>query len=268
MKDVFGRNIKELQSKKLFLLDQDGTLYNGGSLFGETPLFLEEIKKHGGRYIFITNNSSKSVSDYVKKMISMGIKTDECEFFTSSQATAIYLNETYPGKKVYCVGTASLQAELKAAGIKLVNHHEAEIALIGYDTELNYQKLHDICELLTLKDVPFIATNPDWVCPIDFGYVPDCGSFCFMITKATGKEPFYIGKPRPAMIDIITKKLGIAKEDTVVIGDRLYTDILSAFNAHVTSVCVLTGEAKLSDITDGLIKPDYTLKSIGDIFKK
>lgn len=268
MKDVFGKNIKELQSKKLYLLDQDGTLYNGGSLFGETPAFLAEIKKRDARYVFITNNSSKSVADYVKRMTSMGITAEERDFFTSSQATAIYLNETYPGKKVYCVGTTSLLSELKDAGIPLVSPHEAEIALIGYDTELNYQKLHDICELLTLKDVPFIATNPDWVCPIDFGYVPDCGSFCFMITKATGKEPFYIGKPRPAMIDIIMKKLGIAKEDTVVIGDRLYTDVLSAINAHVTSVCVLSGEAKLSDVTNGLIKPDYTLNSIGDIFKK
>lgn len=198
----------------------------------------------------------------------MGITTDESEFFTSSQATAIYLNDHYPGKKVYCVGTLSLRNELKAAGIKLVNHHLADIALIGYDTELNYHKLHNICELLTLRNVPFIATNPDWVCPTNFGYVPDCGSFCFMITKATGKEPYYIGKPRPEMIEIIMKKFGVSKQDTVVIGDRLYTDILSGINAQVSTVCVLSGEAKIEDITKGDIKPDYTLKSIGEIFKK
>lgn len=268
MKDFFGKDTTVLSSKKLFLLDQDGTIYNDGSLFADTPEFLDRIKSNGGKYIFITNNSSKSVADYVKKLLKMGIKSDENDFFTSSQATAIYLNANYPGSNVFCIGTASLKAELQKAGIMLAkNHMKANVALIGYDTELNYQKIHDICELLTKKDVPYIATNPDWVCPINFGYVPDCGSFCFMIEKATGKMPFFIGKPRKEMIEIIINKLGYSKNDAVVVGDRLYTDIASAANAQVTSVCVLTGEATLKDIAESDVKPDFTFSRIGDIFK-
>ncbi len=267
MLDRFGKKLN-LSGKKLFLLDQDGTIYNDGSLFDVTPDFLRQIKALGGTYIFITNNSSKSVDDYVKKLLDMGISCTRDDFFTSSQATALYLHAHYPGKKVFCVGTKSLLSELKKEGILLTDHRSAEVALMGYDTELTYTKLMDLCELLTKKDVPYIATNPDWVCPVDFGFAPDCGSFAFMIEKATGKTPFFIGKPRPAMIDIVMSKRGYRKEETVVVGDRLYTDIQSAINAGVTSICVLSGEATLKDILEGNIKPDYTLDSIGDIFKK
>ncbi len=267
MLDRFGKKLN-LSGKKLFLLDQDGTIYNDGSLFDVTPDFLRQIKALGGTYIFITNNSSKSVDDYVKKLLDMGISCTRDDFFTSSQATALYLHAHYPGKKVFCVGTKSLLSELKKEGILLTDHRSAEVALMGYDTELTYTKLMDLCELLTKKDVPYIATNPDWVCPVDFGFAPDCGSFAFMIEKATGKTPFFIGKPRPAMIDIVMSKRGYQKEETVVVGDRLYTDIQSAINAGVTSICVLSGEATLKDIMEGNIKPDYTLDSIGDIFKK
>lgn len=267
MLDRFGKKLN-LAGKKLFLLDQDGTIYNGGSLFDATPGFLSKIKALGGTYIFVTNNSSKSVDDYVKKLSSMGIVCDRKDFFTSSQATALYLNAHYPGKKVFCVGTQSFMEELIREGIALCDSDSAEVALMGYDTELTYLKLIQLCELLTKKDVPYIATNPDWVCPVDFGYVPDCGSFAFMVEKATGKTPFFIGKPRPAMIEIVMQKLGFKKEETVVIGDRLYTDIQSAINAGVTSVCVLSGESTLEDVVHGAIKPDYTVDSIQDLFNK
>lgn len=266
MIDRFGKKL-HITDKKLFLLDQDGTIYNDGSLFDATPGFLKHIQTLGGRYIFITNNSSKSVDDYVRKLSAMGIACTREDFFTSAQATALYLQAHYPGKKVFCVGTKSLQEELKSASIELSDSDHAEVALMGYDTELTYQKLMDLSRLLTQKDVPYIATNPDWVCPVDFGYAPDCGSFAFMIEKATGKMPYFIGKPRPAMIELVMEKYGYQKADTVVIGDRLYTDIQSAINAGVTSICVLSGEAKLDDIVSGNIKPDYTLDSIGDIFK-
>lgn len=267
MLDRFSKKLN-LSGKRLFLLDQDGTIYNDGSLFDETPAFLKHIKDLGGTYVFITNNSSKSVDDYVRKLSNMGVRCTRDDFFTSSQATALYLHAHYPGKKVFCVGTKSLLEELQREGILLSDHHSAEVALMGYDTELTYQKLMDLSELLTKKDVPYIATNPDWVCPVEFGFAPDCGSFAFMIEKATGKTPYFIGKPRPAMIEIVMEKLGYKKDETVVIGDRLYTDIQSAINAGVTSICVLSGEATLKDIVDGPIKPDYTLDSIGDIFKK
>ena len=113
--------------------------------------------------------------------------------------------------------------------------------------------------------MPYYATNPDWVCPVDFGFVPDCGSMCFGIEKATRKMPEFIGKPQPTMINIVCNKFGVAKEDTVVVGDRIYTDIASGVNAGVDTVMVLSGEATLNDYEKSEIKPTFVLNSVKDM---
>jgi ribonucleotide monophosphatase NagD (HAD superfamily) len=121
--------------------------------------------------------------------------------------------------------------------------------------------------MLTKLNVPYYATNPDWVCPVDFGYIPDCGSMCFGIEKATGKKPIYIGKPEPAMIFSVMEKFGYEKTDTVVFGDRIYTDIASGYNAGVDTVLVLSGEATMKDYDESEIKPTYVLKHIKEMLK-
>ena len=115
------------------------------------------------------------------------------------------------------------------------------------------------------KDIPFIATNPDMRCPVSFGFIPDCGAICNMLGAATDKKPIYIGKPEPTMVNIVMDKYGFSAEETVVIGDRLYTDIATGLNAGVTTVCVLTGEATKEDIQKGKIKPTLTFESVKDI---
>ena len=224
--DKFKKNADALRHKKLFLLDMDGTIYNENSIFEGTLDFLSQIEKNGGRYIFITNNSSKSVKDYVEKVNRMGITADASHFYTSSQATAFYLQENYPGQTVFCMGTRSLVAELEQNGIRVVTKPEdsASVVLIGFDTENTSEKVRDTCIMLG-REVAYLATNPDLVCPVSFGYIPDCGSMSIMLKNATGKTPFFIGKPEPIMIDCVLKKLGISKEDTVIVGDRIYTDI-------------------------------------------
>ncbi len=266
-KDKYGRNAELLASKKLFLLDMDGTIYEGMRLFDETLPFLAAIKNNGARYIFITNNSSKSVDDYVKKLGKMGIGAVKEEFFTSSQATALYIKKNYPGKTVFVMGTRSLIAELNSYGINTTEEvtDKAGVILIGYDTELTYQKLINISYMLEKYDLPYIATNPDRACPCEFGFVPDCYGMAEMLFLATGKRPVYIGKPETAMIDFVMDKFNCSKNDTVVVGDRLYTDIAAGLNANVTAVCVLSGEAKIEDIENGEIKPDIVLDSVGDI---
>lgn len=263
--DIFNRSLDIIKTKKLFLLDQDGTLYNGSALFPQTKDFLNYIKGLGARYIFITNNSSQSVASYMQRMNAFGIKTSANDFFTSTEATIIFLKKHYPKAKVFAVGTTSFLEALKKEGIQLVSSVEADCALLAYDRELTYQKLIDLCELLSTKDIPYLATNPDWVCPIDFGYVPDCGSFAFMIEKATGKKPYFIGKPQPDMIEIIANKYQIQKKDVVVIGDRLYTDIQSAINAKVDSILVLSGEASLDDLKESSSQPTWVVNSIGEL---
>lgn len=267
-KDFFGAEASALADKKLFLFDMDGTIYEEDRLFDGTLQLLDSIRRRGGRYVFITNNSSRSVTDYIEKVNRMGIQAGEDNFFTSSQATALYLKKNHPGAKVYCQGTRSLVRELTEAGIHVCEEDadDIQVCLVGFDTEMTHAKLRTTCQVL-LKDIPFIATNPDLVCPVSFGYVPDCGSMCISLENATGKTPLYIGKPQPTMVDIVREKFGYTREETLVIGDRLYTDIASGLNAGVTALCVLSGEATVEDIQTGDIKPTYTFESVKTLWE-
>lgn len=267
--DFFGKNASELKNKKLFLFDMDGTIYEENNVFDGTHQLLDYIVESGGKYVFITNNSSKSVNDYITKVNGLGIKADKDDFFTSAQATVRYLKKKYEKPYVYCQGTKSLLAELSNEGIKVTSDVAAGVdaVVVGFDTELTSEKLRKTCQILSENELPFIATNPDLRCPVSFGFIPDCGSICKMIAAATDKEPTYIGKPEPVMVDFVREKFGFSKEETVVIGDRLYTDIATGLNADVTAICVLTGEATSSDIENGEIKPDYTFESVKNIWK-
>ena len=269
MKDYFGLNADALKSKRLFLFDMDGTIYNENTLFDGTLQILDYIKKSGGKYVFITNNSSKSVDKYVEKLGSMGIFTTTEDFFTSVGATALLLNEKHPGAKVYCQGTKALIEELVANGIRITEEIEDDIdvVLVGFDTELTSEKLRKTCFLLG-RDVAYYGTNPDVRCPVSFGYVPDCASICEMLYNCTGKRPHYIGKPEPTMVDFVCKKLGIAKKDAVIIGDRLYTDIATGVNAGVDSICVLSGEATLDDIENGTVKPTFIFENVKVLYEE
>ena len=222
-----------IQNMKLYLFDMDGTLYLGSRLYDFTVELLQEIRRTGGKYLFITNNSSKSVADYVKKLAGFGIQATREDFMTSSQATAYYLHKYHEGQRLYVCGTESLKEELRGEGFTVTsNIDEVDCIVMGFDTELTFQKLHDVSYmLLTRPELPYIATNPDLVCPTEFGSVPDCGSVCGMIFNAPGKRPVVIGKPSALMPELAMDKLGIAKEQTCVVGDRIYTDVKSGLNA-------------------------------------
>ena len=246
---IIKGDIKKIAEIRLFLFDMDGTIYLGDNLFPFTKEMLSVIRRQGKTYLFMTNNSSKSVSAYVKKLERLGIKASESDFITSSQATALYLNANLRGKQLYVAGTESFKKELREAGVCVREDYSDDIegVVMGYDTELTYKKLDDASRLLTEKDIPFIAANPDLVCPTEYGYVPDCGSGCGMIFNATGKKPYYIGKPRPEMPLLAIEKTkktypSVCKENTLVIGDRMYTDIACGINAGVRTMLVLSGE--------------------------
>jgi len=268
MLDYTGKSANKLKEKTLYLLDMDGTIYNENEIFGGTLEFLEEIERRGGQYVFITNNSSKSVEDYVQKVRAMGIKAEYENFYTSGQATAMYLKENYPNQVVYCMGTKSLIKELREAGIEVVTEvdERAGVVLLGFDTENTSEKIRNTCIMLG-RDVAYLATNPDLVCPVSFGYIPDCGSMSIMLKNATGKEPFFIGKPEPIMVNCVLKKLNCKREDAVIVGDRLYTDIKTGANAQVDTICVLSGEASMEDILQGEVEPTYIFKSVKEIYE-
>ena len=259
----------ELKDKKLFLLDMDGTIYLDNNLFDGTIDFLNEVKAKGARYLFVTNNSSKSTDAYVKKLKSIGIEAYEDDFLTSTDATILYIQGKFPGRKFYCFGTASFYEQLKAAGINVTTELSCDIdgIVMGNDNELNFKKLEDACKLL-LNDIIYIATNPDWVCPTAFGYVPDCGSVAEMLWRATGKRPHFIGKPRPEMLTLAMEKYGYSREESVMIGDRVYTDIASGYNAGIDTIFVLSGEGTLEDAEKSDTPPTYILSGIREVFEK
>lgn len=262
-------NIEILRSKKLFLFDMDGTLYLGNKLYDFTLELLDMLKKTGRHYLFMTNNSSKSVDDYVKKLASLGIEADRNDFMTSSQATAFYLHKHHEGQKLYVCGTRSLKDELRREGFVITEDvTETECIVMGFDTELTFQKLHDVSfMLLTRPELPYIATNPDYVCPTEFGSVPDCGSVCDMIYNATKKRPVVIGKPSPLMPQLAMEALGINDSEACVVGDRIYTDIKSGLNAGITSVLVLSGETTKEILEESTDKPHIVLENAGQILE-
>ena len=266
MLDKMGRDCAALQKKRLFLLDMDGTIYEGSRLFDGTLLLLQAIRARGGRYLFLTNNSSVSVDVYVQRLQGMGIEASREDFFTSSQATALVLRQEYPGQRVYCMGTDSLKEELRMAGIPLAETPDADVsvALAGFDCQLHYQKLLDMCTLLRRKEVAYLATNPDWVCPVEDGnFIPDCGAMCQMLEHAVHRLPRVIGKPEPLMVEYAMNLTGIGAEETLMIGDRLYTDIAAGNRAGVDSLCVLSGEASLADVKNSPDQPGYVLEDVG-----
>ena len=260
--------INELKKKKLFLLDMDGTLYLGDNLFPETLPFLQEVKRNGGKYAFLTNNSSKSAVSYIDKLNRLGIEAELFDFVTSVNATVNYLLENHPTDRIYVMGTESFLSELRLGGLNVTTEYSEDIDVFvaSYDTELTYQKLVDACRILD-RGAVFIATNPDWLCPTADGYIPDCGSFCDMLKRATGREPLFIGKPEPAMPLFALKKFGFEKEEAVIVGDRLYTDIACGVNAGIDTVFVLSGEGTLKDIEEMGIEPTYICKNVGEIFQ-
>ena len=259
-------NQETIRSMKLFLFDMDGTLYLGDQLFDFTPGLLRRIRQTGGRYLFMTNNSSKSVEDYIRKLENMGIAAGREDFITSAQATAWYLQQNHPTKPLYVCGTASFKDELRRAGLTVTEDADgAECIVMGFDTELTFQKLHDVSRLLSTRQIPYIATNPDYVCPTEFGSVPDCGSVCDMIFNATKKRPLVIGKPEALMPQLAMERLGIDAAHTCCIGDRIYTDIRCGLNAGITTLLVLSGEATLDTLNASDVKPHFVLADAGEI---
>ena len=256
-----------IQNMKLYLFDMDGTLYLGSRLYDFTIELLQEIRRTGGKYLFITNNSSKSVADYVKKLAGFGIEATREDFMTSSQATAYYLHKYHEGQRLYVCGTESLKEELRGEGFTVTtNIDEVDCIVMGFDTELTFQKLHDVSYLLlTRPELPYIATNPDLVCPTEFGSVPDCGSVCGMIYNATGKKPIVIGKPSSLMPELAMDKLGISKEQTCVVGDRIYTDVKSGLNAGCIGILVMSGETTYEILEQSPDKPHLVMESAREI---
>ena len=263
--------LARLKNKKLFLFDIDGTIAVGDTLYEGSADLIRYINAIGGRAYYITNNSTKSGLDYVKKFHdAFHLDSTEDQFITSGYMTLRFLKENYAEKKIFVLGTASFIAELRKNGLHVTEVCEENIdcVVVAYDSELNYGKLTEVCKVLFTQDVPFYGTNPDLRCPIDFGFIPDCGAICDMITATTDMQPIYLGKPSKEVVNLCLDISGFTPEETLVVGDRLYTDIACGINGGVDTCVLFTGEAQKKDILtpegepNTQYLPDYAFENV------
>jgi NagD protein len=241
----------------------DGTIYKGSRLFDVTLPFLERLRRAGIGYTFLTNNTSRSKADYVRKLRAFGIACDEPQIYTPADSTIVYLRENHPAaKSIAVLGTPSLCAQFESAGFA-VTWETPQAVVVGFDTGLTYEHLCRTAWWVS-QGLPFIATHPDLVCPTDEPTVlVDCGSICAALTAATGRKPVVLGKPDPSILLDLCRSLGLMPDQVAMVGDRIYTDMAMARAAGALAVLVLTGEATASEAAALESPPDLVLEDIG-----
>lgn len=255
MKENHNKNLtpelrERLSKIRHLALDMDGTIYLGSTLFPYTLKFLADMKEAGIDYSFLTNNPSRSVADYLKKLEGLGIQADEENMYTTSLAAIDYIKTHYPeAKRIFFLGTPSMISQFEKAGFEACADDPDDVPdalVVAFDMDLNYPKL---CRAAwwASQGIPYIATNPDRVCPTDQKVVlVDCGSMCKCIEHATGRQPdITLGKPDPNMLYGIMERLDLKPEEVAMVGDRIYTDTATAHNAGAFGVLVLSGETTL-----------------------
>jgi len=253
----------KLHQIQCWLFDMDGTIYLGGQLLPGAKDLIKYLKEKGIPYYFLTNNSSRSSSDYVEKLTGFGLAAEKEEILTSGEATALYIRKRKPRARVYLVGTPSLEREFQQAGFELIEDNP-DYAVLGFDTTLTYRKIWKLCDFVR-EGVPYIATHPDINCPTEGGFMPDIGSMIAMVAASTGREPdVIIGKPHQPMVEAILEKTGFNKDQLAIVGDRLYTDIAMG-TTGITTILVLSGETKRDNLADAEFKPDYVMEDVGKL---
>ena len=231
-------------------LDMDGTIYLGSTLFPFTKKFLADMTEAGITYSFLTNNPSISVSDYLKKLEKLGIEANEDNMYTTSLAAIDYIKSHYPeAKRLFILGTPSMTTQFEEAGfISCADDPDdvPDVLVVAFDKTLAYDRL---CRASwwASQGIPYVATNPDRVCPTDQRTVlVDCGSMCKCIEYATGRQPdVCVGKPDPNMLRGVFERYGYQPDEVAMVGDRIYTDTATAHNAGAFGVLVLSGETTL-----------------------
>jgi len=261
-----------LRAIKHVALDLDGTIYSGSTLFPFSISFLENLKKLGIGYSFLTNNPSRSINDNLSNLIKMGISATHEEIYTSALATIDYLKKEYPNaKRLFILGTPSMVKEFQDAGYISTQddaNDKPDVVIVGFDKTLTYSRLCRAAWWIS-KEIFYVATNPDKVCPTDKPVVlVDCGSICSCLEQATGRTPdVVIGKPDPRMLNGIIERHHLEPYQIAMIGDRIYTDLKMAHEAKTLGVLVLTGETIYDVRKHFKIKPDIIVDDLEEFGK-
>lgn len=264
---------KRVRNLKHLVLDIDGTIYKGKTLFPYTINFLDCLKDNGVSYSFLTNNASISTSKHVLKLKAMGLEIIDNQLYTAAASTIHYLKDNHSDwQHIFVLGTPSLVEQFESNGFNVLNECSSvrpDALIVSFDTGLTYSSL---CHAawLAKEGVPYFATNPDWVCPTDENTIlVDCGSICSCIEAATGRKPDKVlGKPQPDMLNAVIRSRGLEVGQVAMVGDRIYTDMQMAYSTGTLSILVLSGESALRDAEGADTKPHIivpSVKELGDL---
>jgi HAD superfamily hydrolase (TIGR01457 family) len=248
-----------------FIIDMDGTVYKGSDVIPGAPEFIERLKERKVPFVFLTNNSSSDREHYLSKLTKMGFKVSMDNILTSTTATITYILKHHRGKTVYPLGTPKFIEEIKEAGIRIVDKGP-DIVLLAFDTSITYEKINNAYQFIK-KGSELIATHPDDLCPTEHGYDVDIGPFIRLFESMTGTKATVIGKPNKLMAEMASERMNVPLERTVMIGDRIYTDMKMAAHSGIRSIMVLTGEAKRSDVKDSGVRPTMVVNSVDDLLR-
>ncbi len=255
--------MNSLTDIRCFLLDMDGTFYLGDRLLPGSLAFMRYLAASGRDHLFLTNNSSRDADHYAAKLTGMGWPSGREAILTSGEATALYLKQQRPGARIFLLGTADFEAEFSAHGFSLTADRP-DYVVLGFDKTLTYDKLATACRLVR-SGTPFIATHPDFNCPTEDGYIPDCGAMIEFIVASTGVRPYIIGKPHRDIVAAVFAKKPYQPHELAIVGDRLYTDIATGKSAGIVSILVLSGETTAADLDKAEVRPDFVFAGLGEL---
>ena len=263
-----------IRDTEVFVLDMDGTYYLGENILPGAREFLDAVTAAGKEYLFFTNNSSRSPRDYVEKLKRMDTLITPAEIQTSGDVIITFLKRHHPGKRVYLLGTPALTESFREAGIPLTEEERPDLVVLGFDQTLTYERLTKACTWIR-EGAVFLATHPDINCPVEGGFIPDCGAMIAAISLSTGVKPRITGKPYPETVEAVldrvngerekTGKAMVTKEAITFVGDRLYTDIATGVRNGAHGALVLTGETKREEIPSSEVQPDAVYESLGEM---
>lgn len=236
-----------LQGLRLFLVDQDGTVFLGDRLLPGADRFFVTLQEQGREFLYLSNNSSQSAAHYVRKLKGLGLPVTARRVLTSGDATTLFLQERLPGARLFLMGTPSLRREFRRAGFTLVTDpggaDAVDAVVLGFDKTLTYRKL-EVAAFLIQQGLPYYATHGDLVCPTPRGPIPDAGAIISLLHKTTGRRPVVVGKPQARLVRLAMQRFGTTQASTAVVGDRLYTDMEMGRRAGICSILVLSGETR------------------------
>ena len=264
-------DIEKLDACDAIVSDLDGTLYLNNHAIPGAQEFLQFINRSSKKLFYFTNNTSISRRSYLDKIAALGFPSADEMLITAADCADAYLKLKNLHPNIYLVGTKDLILEFEQRGYHCVSDAEAagttpQAVILGFDTELTYSKIQTCYDLIT-RDVPYIATHADILCPVTKNmFKPDIGSFIALFETATsGKRPVVVGKPSPYAVSAIGERAKVPINKIAFIGDRLYTDIRMANNSGMTSVLVLSGETSRDMLLVSKDKPDIIIESIADL---